>query len=151
MYTYRLHIWAKFECVCVCGGGGGIIPPLSKLCVCVCVCVCVCWGGGGHMFPCPHRWICTHVIEHKHTGRVSLGGWSLLPEYFYPFLARKSSGFAWILPDFLPENGYLKNSKGAAASPSPIGCTPMSLSTRRGSFIGWFGCWWINSSTVVLE
>ena len=47
------------------------------------------------------------------------GGWSLLPEYLFPLLARKSSGFARILPDFLPENGYLKNSRGGGGGLQP--------------------------------
>ena len=36
------------------------------------------------------------------------------PNIFFPLLARKSSGFARICPDLLPENDYLKNSRGAA-------------------------------------
>ena len=49
-----------------------------------------------------------------------------MPEYYiFPLLTRKSSGFARKLPDFfLPENGYLKNSRGAAAPSSPMGRTP---------------------------
>ena len=43
-------------------------------------------------------------------------------------LAWKSSGFARILPDFLPKNGYLKNSRGGGGLPaaqfSPVGSAP---------------------------
>ena len=56
------------------------------------------------------------------------GGLKSLARIFFPLIARKSSGFARILPDFfLPENGYLKNSRGAAAPfpISPMGRTPM--------------------------
>ena len=65
------------------------------------------------------------------------GGWSLLPEYLFPLLARKSSGFAQILPDFLPENGYLNNAGGgggATAPISPMARTPIirPLEYRRG-------------------
>ena len=47
------------------------------------------------------------------------GGLKSLARIFFQLLARKSSGFARILPDlfFLPENGYLKNSRGAGCSP----------------------------------
>ena len=38
------------------------------------------------------------------------GGLKSLARIFSPLLARKSSGFTRILPAFLPENGYLKNS-----------------------------------------
>ena len=49
---------------------------------------------------------------------------------FSPLLARKSSGFARILPDFLPEYGYFQNSGGggAAAPPPP---PPRTLMNRR--------------------
>ena len=48
-----------------------------------------------------------------------LGGLRSVARIFSPLLARKSSGFAHILHDFLflPEYGYLKNSRGAAAPP----------------------------------
>ena len=56
------------------------------------------------------------------------GGWSLLPEYLFPLLARKSSGFfARILPDFCPKNGYLKYSRAAAPPPPPPGPQPHGL------------------------
>ena len=45
---------------------------------------------------------------------------SLLPEYLFPLLARRSSGFARILPDFCPKNGYLEHSRGAAAHLTPM-------------------------------
>ena len=54
-----------------------------------------------------------HIINfckyqfHRHTGIFSL------------LLDRKSSGFARILHVFLPENGYLKNSRGAAPPSTP--------------------------------
>ena len=64
--------------------------------------------------------ITAHKIgKHTRTGRVSLGGLNSLPRIFFPLLARNSSGFARILPDILPGNGYLKNSRGAAAPPAP--------------------------------
>ena len=54
------------------------------------------------------------------------GGLKSLARIFFPLLARKSSGFARILLFFLfPENGYLNNSRGAAAPLSPMGRTPM--------------------------
>ena len=45
----------------------------------------------------------------------------------FPLIARKSSGFARILPDFiLPENGYLKNSRGGGGEGAdPMGRMPM--------------------------
>ena len=48
-----------------------------------------------------------------------LGGLSSVARIFSPLLARKSSGFARILPDFLPEYGYLKNSRGGGGCQSP--------------------------------
>ena len=48
-----------------------------------------------------------------------LGGLRSVARIFSPLLARKSSGFARILPDFLPEYGYFDNSRGAAAPPTP--------------------------------
>ena len=55
------------------------------------------------------------------------GGWSLLPEYFSQCLHENQvHGFARILQDFffaffffVPENGYLKNSRGAASPLAP--------------------------------
>ena len=58
-----------------------------------------------------------------------LGGLRSVARIFSPLLARKSSGFAQILHVFLPEYGYLKNSRGAAAPPpppSPPPRTPMN-------------------------
>ena len=49
------------------------------------------------------------------------GGLKSLARIFFPLLALKSSGFARILPDFLPENGYLNNCGKAAAPLSPMG------------------------------
>ena len=49
-----------------------------------------------------------------------LGGLRSVARIFSPLLARKSSGFARILPDFLPEYGYFENSRGGgAAAPQP--------------------------------
>ena len=55
-----------------------------------------------------------------------------LARIFFPLLAQKLSGFARILPDFLPENGYLKNSGGGGGGgggwlqpPTPMARTPM--------------------------
>ena len=53
-----------------------------------------------------------------------LGGLRSVARIFSPLLARKSSGFARILPDFLPEYGYFENSRGAAAPPPR---TPMYI------------------------
>ena len=53
---------------------------------------------------------------HRLTGPVSFRS---VARIFSPLLARKSSGFARILPDFLPEYGYFENSRGAAAPPPP--------------------------------
>ena len=52
-------------------------------------------------------------------------GLKALARIFFPLLARISSGFARILCDLLPKNGYLKNSRGAAALLSPMARTPM--------------------------
>ena len=57
---------------------------------------------------------------HRRTGPVSFrggggGGLRSVARLFSPL----SSGFARILQTFLPENGYLKNSRGAAAPPPP--------------------------------
>ena len=58
--------------------------------------------------------------KHKRTGRVSFRGAEVsCPNIFFPLLARKSSGFARILPDCSPENSYLKNSRGGGAVRSP--------------------------------
>ena len=51
-----------------------------------------------------------------------LGGLRSVARIFSPLLAQTSSGFARILNDFLfflPENGYLKNARGATAPPPP--------------------------------
>ena len=56
---------------------------------------------------------------HRRTGPVSFRGLRSVARIFSPLLARKSSGFARILPDFLPEYGYYKNSRGAAAPQPP--------------------------------
>ena len=69
------------------------------------------------------------LCKHGRTGPISFfffffffwggGGLRSVARIVSPLLARKSSGFAQILPDlFLPEYGYLKNSRGATA-PSP--------------------------------
>ena len=64
--------------------------------------------------------------SYRRTGPVSFGGggegWGPLPEYFFPSLARKSSGFARIpILAFLPENGHLKISRGVQPpSPPPL-------------------------------
>ena len=51
------------------------------------------------------------LSTYRRTGRVSFGGGGgglkSLARIFCPLLAPKSSGFARILPNFLPENGYL--------------------------------------------
>ena len=39
-----------------------------------------------------------------------------MPEYFFPLPARKSSGFALMLPNFVAENDYVKNSGGGGAA-----------------------------------
>ena len=61
------------------------------------------------------------VAVHRRTGRVSFGrrggggggaGVSC-PNIFSHCLHENLVGFARILPDFLPENGYLKNYTGA--------------------------------------
>ena len=68
------------------------------------------------------------TVHHRHMGRVSFGGgggWSLLPKYFFHCLHENQV----VLPEyyliFLPENGYLKNSRGARAPLSPMGGMPM--------------------------
>ena len=73
----------------------------------------------------------TILDDHKRTGQVSFRGAEVsCPNIFFPLLARKSSGFAQILPDFLPEYCYLKNSRGAAAPFSPMGRTPMGMTWK---------------------
>ena len=64
-----------------------------------------CRGGGGAEISCPN------II-------------------LFPLLARKSSGFARILPDFLPENGDFKKSGGG-------GCSPMGRTPTPISFFKW--------------
>ena len=48
-----------------------------------------------------------------------LGGLRSVARIFSPLLARKSSGFARILPDFLPEYGYFQNSRGGGGGAPP--------------------------------
>ena len=48
-----------------------------------------------------------------------LGGLRSVARIFYPLLARKLSGFARILHEFLLEYGYLKNSRGGGAGADP--------------------------------
>ena len=71
------------------------------------------------------------VHIYRRTGPVLLGGLRSVARIFYPLLARKSSGFARILHHFLPENGYLRNSRGLqppAPPPAPASyayaCSP---------------------------
>ena len=61
---------------------------------------------------------CTHMGVRD---QFRLGGLRSVARIFSPLLARKSSGFAWILHDFfLPEYGdFYINSRGAAAPPAP--------------------------------
>ena len=74
--------------------------------------------------------VCTHL--HKCTGRVSFRGLKSLARIFFPLLARKSSGFVRILPDFfLPENGYLKNSGGGGGLQPPSAPWAVRLCTLR--------------------
>ena len=54
----------------------------------------------------------TLYLKYKRTGQVSFGGWSLLPKYLFPLLARKSSGFAQILPFFCPKMAIWKILRG---------------------------------------
>ena len=59
------------------------------------------------------------------TGPVSFRGLRSVARHariFSSLLARKSRGFARILHDFLPENGYLKNSGGGGGG----GCSPQA-------------------------
>ena len=58
--------------------------------------------------------------EDKHRrirDQFRLGGLRSVARIFSPLLARKSSGFARILHEFLPENGYLKTSRGLQPPP----------------------------------
>ena len=48
-----------------------------------------------------------------------LRGLRSVARIFFPLLARKSSGFARIVHDLLPEYGYLKNSRGLQPPPPP--------------------------------
>ena len=48
-----------------------------------------------------------------------LGGLRSVARIFSPLLARKSSSFARILPDFLPEYGYFETFRGGWAPPPP--------------------------------
>ena len=65
-----------------------------------------------------------------------LGGLRSVARIFYPLLARKSSGFARILHDFLPEYGYLKNSMGGCSPPSPPPPPPASYAYEYASILG---------------
>ena len=58
---------------------------------------------------------------------------------FCPLLARKSSGFALILPEFLPENGYLKNCRGGGGCSPPQPHGPYAY--RGGGGQGRCGVW----------
>ena len=71
-------------------------------------------------------------FKHRRTGPVSLGAEVSCPNILsiaYP----KISGFARILRDLLPENGYLKNSGGggAGAAPHPPPPRTSMLSRKR--------------------
>ena len=62
------------------------------------------------------------MLQHRTIGvrdQFRLGGLRSVARIFSPLLARKSSGFARILPDFLPEYGYFENSRGGGCSPPP--------------------------------
>ena len=56
-----------------------------------------------------------------------LGGLRSVAWIFSPLLARKSSGFVRILHYFLPEYGYVKNSRGVCSPPPPPPRTPMNV------------------------
>ena len=56
------------------------------------------------------------------------------PSFFFQLLAQKSSGFAHILLDILPENGYLKNSRGGGGG-YPIRLN--SISTAQSPSFVW--------------
>ena len=63
---------------------------------------------------------------------VRLRGLKSLARIFFPLLARKSSGFARILPDFfMPENCYLKYSRGVAAPPPPQPYGPYAYAEKE--------------------
>ena len=66
-----------------------------------------------------------------------LGGLRSVARIFSPLLARKSSGFARILPDFLPEYGYFQNSRGGCSPPSPPPPPPGSYAYDCGSELKW--------------
>ena len=62
----------------------------------------------------------THGIGVRdHGDQFRLGGLRSVARIFSPLLARKSSGFARILPDFLPEYGYFENSGGGGGLQPP--------------------------------
>ena len=62
---------------------------------------------------------------------------------FPPLLAWISSGFARILPAFLPENGYLNNSRGAAVPPPPPQPHgPYAYEFRGHIYVAVMGCTW---------
>ena len=65
----------------------------------------------------------TRTCTYNHIGvrdEFRSGGLKSLARIFFPLLAQKSGGFARILPEFLPENGYLKNYRGGSP-PQPHG------------------------------
>ena len=73
---------------------------------------------------------------HKRTGRVSFGELKSLARMIcFPLLARKSSGLPKYCLIFLPEHGYLKNSRGGGGLQplAPRGRTPMCFFLRGGA------------------
>ena len=87
-------------------------------------------------------------VHRRIRDQFRLGGLRSVAPIFSPLLARKSSDFALILHAFLPENGYLKKLKGAAAPPPPhpphtpmIACESLCnvttfFSVYRGTYVG---------------
>ena len=57
-----------------------------------------------------------------------------MPDYLFPLLAQKSSGFSRIFPDFLPENGYLKKFRGLQPPPPPHPHSPYAYACQDGKF-----------------
>ena len=82
------------------------------------------------------------------TGPVRLGGLRSLARIFYPLLARKSTGFARILHDFLFARKWLFEKfvgGGGAAAPSPLAlythiCELMHIQSFSGKFAHCHDC-----------
>ena len=80
--------------------------------------------------PPPEKSTGTLCVDHRRTGRVSFGRGGAevsCANIFFHCLHETQVVLPEYYLNFLPENGYLKNSRGAAAPLSPMAHTPMVL------------------------